>query len=171
MRRQHPLDSVRWVDPATLHANSYNPNRVFTPEMRLLKQSILEDGWTQPIVIRVNGEIVDGFHRWTLAMSDVDVRAASGGLCPVVTLDASRTAADQMIATVRHNRARGQHGILKMGEIVRALLEQGLNPEQIEQRLGMEDEEVSRLSDMRGSPDQAGRESFGQGWVPSSKKK
>lgn len=169
VHRVHPISDVCWVEPATLHANSYNPNKVFTPEMQLLKLSILEDGWTQPIVARTGGEIVDGFHRWTLASTDAEVRAASGDRCPVVYLDGGKSVADQMIATVRHNRARGQHGVLKMGAIVRALLEQGLTPEQIEQRLGMEDEEIERLSDVRSSLEHAGKDSFGKGWVPAGR--
>ena len=71
-----------------------------------------------------------------------------------------------MIATVRFNRARGQHGILKMSAIVRDLQGSGLSQEEIEKRLGMEDEEVSRLTDARPSPEHAGKDFFGKGWVP-----
>jgi ParB-like chromosome segregation protein Spo0J len=164
--KNQPLGNVEWVDPVTLHANHYNPNRVFGTEMDLLKTSILEDGWTQPIVARVDGEIVDGFHRWTLGLRDAEIRAFSNGLVPVVRV-APRAEADQMLATIRHNRARGRHGILHMAEIVRALLAQGLTPKDLEERLGMEREEVERLADMRPAPEKLGRESFGKGWVPA----
>ncbi len=164
--RQHPLSNIRWVDPATLHANDYNPNHVFSPELKLLKLSILEDGWTQPIVVRPDGEIVDGFHRWTLGLKDDEVRAVSGNLVPVVVLAEGKSKSDQIIATVRHNRARGQHGVLKMGAIVRQLQAEGLTAAEIERRLGMDPEERDRLGDMRGSPEKAGKDSFGRGWVP-----
>lgn len=160
-----PVNGVRWVDPATLHANDYNPNKVFPPEMALLKLSILEDGWTTAIVITPEGQVVDGFHRWTLGLRDAEVRAFSGGLVPVVTLR-PRDRASQMMATVRHNRARGSHGVLKMADIVRAISASGLGDDEIMRRLGMDREEVSRLSDARGSPDQAGKDSYGKGWVP-----
>lgn len=166
---QHPLASVQWVKPGELHANQYNPNHVFGPEFELLKLSILEDGWTQPVVAKRSGEIVDGFHRWTLAGRDKDIQELTGGLVPVVYLEGDDLG-DQMISTVRHNRARGQHGILKMGSIVRALKARGLDEEAISKRLGMEREEVDRLSDTRGSPQAGGRESFGRGWVPDPRK-
>jgi ParB-like chromosome segregation protein Spo0J len=161
-----PLNKVDWVDPGELRANSYNPNRVFSPELKLLKLSILEHGWTQPIVARGDGEIIDGFHRWTLAKSDPDIRQLTGGLCPVVRVS-NISREDQMLATIRHNRARGQHGILKMADIVRNLNAAGMNAEMIRDALQMEDEEIERLLDTRESPDQAGVDSFGRGWVPT----
>lgn len=163
---RHPLNEVKWVDPRTLRSNTYNPNRVFTPEMELLKISIMEDGWTQPIVIRPDGEIVDGFHRWTLGSNDPQIMEASDGLVPVVVLeDADK--AHQMMSTVRHNRARGNHGVLKMADIVTGLRELGVSDEDIQRRLGMEFEEVERLGDHRSSPELSGMDSFGRGWVPT----
>lgn len=163
---KQPIASVQWVEPKTLRANHYNPNRVFGPEMRLLKLSILAHGWTQPIVARRDGEIVDGFHRFTLASTDEDIQALTGGLCPVVYLDGI-TAEEQMIATIRHNRARGQHGVLKMGDIVRALLGSGMDSDMVGSLLQMDDEEVERLADITPSPQHAGKDHFGKGWVPT----
>ncbi len=162
---QHPISAVEWVDPATLRSNLYNPNRVFKLELQLLKRSLLEDGWTQPIVARPDGEIVDGFHRWTLGSTDPDVQAMTGGLVPVVRLDPGDEI-HQMASTVRHNRARGQHGILKMGDIVRAAMAAGATEADVCARFGMEPEEVDRLADVRSSPEHAGKDSFGRGWVP-----
>ena len=47
-----PVGKVKWVDRNELNANDYNPNFVAPPELELLKTSIMEDGWTQPIVIQ-----------------------------------------------------------------------------------------------------------------------
>jgi ParB-like chromosome segregation protein Spo0J len=163
--KRHPLQDLKWVAPSVLHANGYNPNHVFGPEMDLLRLSILEDGWTQPIVARAGGEIVDGFHRWTLAQRHPELQV--NGNVPVVYLPDEKSLPDQMLSTIRHNRARGQHGILKMGEIVRTLRDAGLTEEEVERRLGMEAEERERLEDLRTSPAAAGKESFGRGWVPT----
>jgi ParB-like chromosome segregation protein Spo0J len=164
----HLISHVEWVDPATLVANDYNPNKVFLPELELLKQSLLEDGWSNAcILVREPNIVVDGFHRWTLGLRDDQVRAMSGGLVPIVRSKMERSQAQ--LATIRHNRARGQHGILKMGEIVRELRESGLTDDAIQQRLGMEQEEIDRLTDLRSSPELAGKESFGKGWVPTPK--
>jgi hypothetical protein len=72
---------------------------------------------------------------------------------------------------VRHNRARGKHGILRMSEIVRAIADAGIEKDEIQRRLGMDSEELDRLSDMRGSPDMKSKDSFGKGWVPVAEAK
>lgn len=164
-RKPQPLDRVEWVAPETLRANDYNPNRVFTPEMELLRLSILTNGWTQPIVVDPSDVIVDGFHRWTLGSHDAAIRDMSDDLVPIVRIDAV-SAAEARAATVRHNRARGQHGILRMGEIVRAMRAEGVADEKICTMLGMEDEELERLADERPSPERVGMDSFGKAWVP-----
>lgn len=164
-----PLATVEWVDPATLRANDYNPNHVAPPEMRLLKLSIVEDGWTQPIVARADGEIVDGFHRWTLGSKDADVRALTGGMVPVVRIRESTDQAQQRMATIRHNRARGSHAVVRMADIVVDLMDgHGLTLEEVQRRLGMEFEEVDRLHDRGAMPKRGGTGEFGQAWVPTA---
>jgi ParB-like chromosome segregation protein Spo0J len=160
-----PISRVTWVRPDKLRANDYNPNRVFPNEMELIKISLMENGWTQPVVARGDGEIVDGFHRWTLVKIDPEVAALTGGLVPVVFLD-KIDAATQRLATIRHNRARGLHGVLKMGVILQQLREAGLSKVEIMTRLQMEEEEFDRLNETRGAPDRMGKESFGLGWEP-----
>ena len=65
---QFPVLNVKMVPIEKVIANDYNPNKVATPEMELLKHSIEEDGYTQPIVTYYDKEndtyiVVDGFHR------------------------------------------------------------------------------------------------------------
>jgi ParB-like chromosome segregation protein Spo0J len=161
-----PLASVEWVDPRTLRANDYNPNKVARPELALLRLSLLENGWTQPIVARRDGEIVDGFHRWTLGTTDPDVAALAGGLVPVVRL-ADIDPATQRMATIRHNRARGSHAVIRMADIVNDLAAMGVSRPDIAHRLGMDDEEVDRLMDhgrmtKRGT---LGATGFSKGWT------
>lgn len=163
-----PISHVEWVDPETLHSNLYNPNHVFPQEMALLKESLIADGWTSAISVSDDNEIVDGFHRWTLGLKDPDVRALTGGLVPVVKLH-GKTLVQRMAATVRQNRARGQHGIIKMSNIVLEMRKAGSTDAEIVKALGMESEELERLTDLRGSPESAGQESFGRGWVPDPK--
>lgn len=169
---RQPVSRVEWVDPATLRANDYNPNHVAPPEMALLKVSIMENGWTQPIVTRtpVDGiaEVVDGFHRMTLGLHDPDVRALTGGLVPVVRLPDSLDPATQRMATIRHNRARGTHAVVKMADIVLALRDLGQSDEDIGERLGMESEEVARLA-TRGNMLRAGGSAWSRGWVPGTR--
>lgn len=166
---RQPLSRVEWLLCSVLHANDYNPNKVFGPEMELLKISIIENGWTQPVVITPDRQIVDGFHRWTLCKTDKEVARLTAGTVPCVTIRAD--ASTLQMATIRHNRARGQHGLLKMSAILQKLKKQGCSPEVIGQRLQMEPEEVARLLDLRSSPDKASKDSFGKGWIPDSSTK
>lgn len=134
------------------------------PELALLKTSILRSGWTQPIVIRRDYEVVDGYHRWCLS-ADPEIMAMTGGMVPVVFL-AEVDPAEQMMATVRHNRARGTHYVLRMADIVEQLIDvHGLDPAQVEQLLSMEDEEVDRLHDRGSMTKRGSREEFNQGWA------
>lgn len=160
-----PLSSVEWLDRSELRANDYNPNHVAPHELELLKVSILEDGWTQPIVVRDGGEIVDGFHRW-LVSADANISAMTGGLVPVVKLPADLEPAQQRMATIRHNRARGQHAIVKMADIVADMVERlGVPEEEVERRLGMEHEEVRRLVDHGDMLRRHGNGAFSSGWT------
>lgn len=160
-----PVSRVQWVARAKLKANNYNPNRVAPPELDLLRLSILEDGWTSAIVVLPDMTIIDGFHRWTVS-ADPAIRAMTGGLVPVVIVDADPV--HRMMSTVRHNRARGTHAVLRMAEIVRSMVESGLDAGEICKRLGMEDEELERLLDRSGMTVRgtAGMNGFGRAWVP-----
>ena len=154
-----PIGKVEWHPREALSANDWNPNRQAPPEKKLLRLSILENGGTQPIVARVaddgSYQIVDGFHRW-LVSEDADVAALTDGLVPVVFLsDAPDDVA--RLATVRHNRARGTHYVVPMADIVADLIESGMTPEEIGRRLGMDSEEVDRLTD-RGIMTKRGRD-------------
>ncbi|MFZ4266592.1 ParB N-terminal domain-containing protein [Streptomyces arboris] len=162
-----PVSAVQWMPREHLTANHWNPNKQAPPEHRLLKVSILENGWTQPIVARDQAdgtfEIVDGFHRWTLA-ADKEVAALSSGLVPVVVLPPTDPATARM-ATVRHGRARGTHNVLGMADIIRDLLELGLTPDDISARLEMDPEEVDRLADRGNMLTRHAPDTFNQGWT------
>lgn len=163
-REDMPISNVEWVSRDTLKANDYNPNKMAKTELGLLKVSIMEDGWTQPIVARLDGEIVDGFHRWTVS-ADKDVAALTDGLVPVVfirEIDPAR----QRMATIRHNRARGQHYVMSMADIVAELVEEHeVEPAELQKRLGMEKEEVVRLLDRGAMVKRAGNDDFKPAWV------
>lgn len=164
---RQPVSTVEWLDPSELSANTYNPNVVAPPELRLLAVSILEDGWTQPIVARADGEIVDGFHRWRLAVTDPKIAAVAGGLVPVVRL-APADAVHQRMSTIRHNRARGSHHVVRMAEIVRGLLDDGLTPAEVIARLEMESEEVERLAERGRMTERGAGETLSKAWVPDT---
>jgi ParB-like chromosome segregation protein Spo0J len=166
--KEQPISRVQWVSRETLKPNDYNPNKVAPPEMELLITSILEDGWTQPIVVLPDYTIVDGFHRFTVS-GDKRLMERFGGMIPTVMIDIDPV--HRQMSTIRHNRARGTHGILPMAHIVQNIINEGVSKEEVQARLGMEDEEVDRLVDRAGMPEQAERKQagFGSSWKPKAK--
>jgi hypothetical protein len=77
--------------------------------------------------------------------------------------------AQQQMATIRHNRARGTHGVLEMSNIVSDMVKkQGLSGDEIMKRLGMEKEEVVRLLFRNGIPKSEvfKDKEFSQAWQP-----
>lgn len=144
MNLREPLSTLQWVDHDKLHANDYNPNRVSKQNLELLKQSILTNGWTLPIVVRPDYTIIDGFHRWMVSGQE-PLRSMLGGQVPCVIVQ-HKDHAEDMYGTVTHNRARGEHLLEPMKHIVQELLKEGKTVDEIGKQLGMKPEEIFRLS-------------------------
>lgn len=140
-----PLDTLKWVDRNIVKPNDYNPNKVSKQNLELLKQSILTNGWTLPIVVRPDYTIIDGFHRWTVAGQE-PLNTMLKNKVPVVIVD-HKDKAGNMYGTVTHNRARGTHLLGPMKAIVKELLSDGKTVDEIGKQLGMRPEEIFRLSD------------------------
>ena len=143
MNIKEPLSTLQWVDRNKLHANDYNPNKVSKQNMELLKQSIITNGWTMPIVVRPDYTIIDGFHRWLIS-GEEPLKTELGGMVPVVIVK-HKDKAEDMYGTVTHNRARGEHLLEPMKHIVKELIDEGKSIEEIGKQLGMKPEEIFRL--------------------------
>lgn len=148
-----PVYNVRAVPIEKIQANAYNPNSVAPPEMKLLYQSIKEDGYTMPIVCYHlpdidKYEIVDGYHRYRTMLEHKDIYEREHGLLPVVTID--KDISNRMASTIRHNRARGSHSIELMTNIVAELVESGMSDSWILKNIGMDAEELLRLKQLSG---------------------
>jgi len=166
--RNEPVDCVLWVGANTVEANDYNPNVVAPPEMKLLKRSILEDGYTQPIVTWVdNGrrEVVDGFHRNRVGKEDKEVKKRILGYLPVTTVNEWRTdRGDRIASTIRHNRARGRHVIEGLTNIVIELSRRKWSDKRIARELGMDPDEVLRLKQISGLAEMFADREFSEAW-------
>jgi ParB-like chromosome segregation protein Spo0J len=169
--KTEPVDCVLWVPCSEVAANDYNPNSVAPPEMKLLETSIMEDGYTQPIVAWRNEdhyEVVDGFHRNRVGKESISVKARIHGHLPIVPINAGRTdLGDRMASTIRHNRARGKHKITAMCDIVRSLVKRNWSDEKIAKELGMESDEVLRFRQIGGLAEVFGSGGFSKAWDPS----
>lgn len=148
-----PVYNVKAVPVEKIRANSYNPNAVAPPEMKLLELSIWEDGYTMPIVCYYipesdTYEIVDGFHRYTVMLTSKRIRDRENGMMPVVTID--KPLSNRMASTIRHNRARGAHSIELMSNIVAELTKSGMSDAWILKNIGMDADELLRLKQISG---------------------
>jgi len=148
-----PVYNVIAVPLSKIQANSYNPNAVAPPEMKLLELSIWEDGYTMPIVCyhlpEVDKyEIVDGFHRYTVMKMSSRIRDREHGMMPVVVID--KPLSNRIASTIRHNRARGTHSIELMSNIVSELVQSGMSDAWILKNIGMDADELLRLKQITG---------------------
>lgn len=165
---EEPVDLVTWIEQGQIAANDYNPNNVAPPEMELLRVSIAQDGYTQPIVAWVRDdvhEVVDGFHRNRVGRECEDVAKRVKGYLPVTTINADRAdRGDRIAATIRHNRARGKHAIGSMSEIVVELKRRNWSDAKIGKELGMDPDEVLRLSQISGLAEMFSDREFSEAW-------
>jgi ParB-like chromosome segregation protein Spo0J len=168
--KNEPVDCVVWVKNNQVQANDYNPNKVAPPEMELLEISIMNDGYTQPIVTWPNMEkdameVIDGFHRNRVGKESKIVNKRVHGYLPIVTIrNEQSNKNDRIASTIRHNRARGKHQINAMSEIVIELKNRNWNNARIAKQLGMDEEEVLRLCQISGLEHLFNDNDFSKAW-------
>lgn len=166
--KNEPVDCVLWVESEAIQANDYNPNSVAAPEMELLRLSIREDGYTQPIVaFHEDGGyiVVDGFHRNRVGKECQDIRERIKGYLPITIVRNDRKEIDdRMASTIRHNRARGKHQVEGMSNIVLELSRRNWSDEKIAKQLGMDPDEVLRLKQITGLAELFSDREFSEAW-------
>jgi hypothetical protein len=167
--KNEPVDFVKWVKNDNVTANDYNPNKVAPPEMQLLEVSILNDGYTQPIVTFPNDEkveVIDGFHRSRVGKESKLVKERVNGYLPTVIIRKEVSDRNARIAsTIRHNRARGKHQVSAMSEIVMELKNRNWNNKRIARELGMDEDEILRLCQISGLETMFKDADFNRSWV------
>ena len=169
MAFKSPVYSVIPVPIEKIVPNTYNPNAVAPPELRLLYDSIREDGYTMPIVCYYSKTqdkyvIVDGFHRYRIMLEHPDIYVREGGMLPVSVID--KPLDHRMASTIRHNRARGSHDVDLMSNIVKELHELGRSDAWIAKHIGMDKDEILRLKQITGLAALFKDVKFGTAWQP-----
>ncbi|EHQ8829090.1 ParB-like nuclease domain-containing protein, partial [Enterococcus faecalis] len=158
-----PVLNVKLVPLTKIIANDYNPNKVAPPEMDLLELSIIEDGYTQPLVCYYDGNfdryiLIDGFHRYRVAKERLSLSEV-----PVTVIN--RSLENRIASTIRHNRARGTHEVGKMEVVVKNLVDKGWNDTKIAKKLGMDMEEVFRFKQSSGLKEAFSNHEFSKSWI------
>lgn len=170
MNHKSPVYDVIAVPIDKIKPNSYNPNAVAPPEMKLLYLSIREDGYTMPIVCYYSETddtyiIVDGFHRYRIMLEYPDIYEREQGMLPVSVIN--KPLDHRMASTIRHNRARGNHNVDLMSNIIRELHDIGRSDAWISKHLGMERDEILRLKQITGLTALFKDVNFGLAWQPA----
>lgn len=166
---ESPVYHVIAVPIEKVRANTYNPNKIAPPEMQLLYESIKADGYTMPVVCYYDREedvyiIVDGFHRYRIMLEHEDIYEREKGRLPVSVID--KPIDQRMASTIRHNRARGNHDVDLMSNIVKELHELGRSDAWISRHLGMDKDEILRLKQITGLAALFKDVNFGRAWRP-----
>ena len=167
--KTYELIKENGVPVEKIKPNTYNPNAVAPPEMKLLYDSIKADGYTMPIVCYYDKDedlyiIVDGFHRYRIMLENQDIYDREQGMLPVSVINKSLD--QRMASTIRHNRARGNHDVDLMSNIVKELHELGRSDAWISRHLGMDKDEILRLKQITGLAALFKDVNFGQAWQP-----
>lgn len=170
MEYKSPVYNVIAVPVEKIKANTYNPNAVAPPEMKLLYESIKADGYTMPVVCYYSKAqdiyvIVDGFHRYRIMLEHQDIYDREKGMLPVSVID--KPIDQRMASTIRHNRARGSHDVELMSNIVKELHELGRSDSWISKHLGMDKDEILRLKQITGLAALFKDVKFGKAWRPA----
>ena len=93
-----------------------------------------------------------------------DIYERENGMLPVSVID--KPISNRMASTVRHNRARGNHDVDLMSNIVKELHEIGRSDAWISKHLGMDKDELLRLKQITGLAALFRDVNFGKAWQP-----
>lgn len=144
-------------------ANTYNPNHVSDDKLELLRQSIIDNGFAFPIVVIWDGEleqfvVVDGFHRYLIS-SDKWL-----GLSHVPVAVLTHDASQRMVATWQFNKARGSHEVDLDADLIRALIQQGMEEDEITKHLGIDLDTVHRYKQLTGMAELFQNAQYSMSW-------
>lgn len=168
-----PIYNVIKVPLSKIQTNDYNPNVMAPPELELLKKSILEDGYTMPVVCYYmkdidRYEIVDGFHRYKIMQLSETIKEREDSCLPVAVIN--KPLSHRVASTIRHNRARGVHSIERMVDIIQQLVESGMSDSWIIDNIGMDREEILRLKQISGLASLFKDKEFSKSWKAMDEK-
>lgn len=147
MQIKYPVMETKMVKYEDVKANNYNPNSVPEDKMKLLKQSIIDNGFLFPIITIYDHDlekyvIVDGFHRYTV-LGQLKQKEI-----PIIVLE--HDIQQRMYTTVQMNKAKGVHQVDLDADIIKTLIENGEDEEEISKHLGIDIETIHRYKNLTG---------------------
>ena len=87
------------------------------------------------------------------------------GYLPITIINSEKAGrGDRIASTIRHNRARGKHGVEAMADIVLDLKRRNWSDKKISKKLGMEPDEILRLTQIKGLAEIFKDREFSMAW-------
>jgi ParB-like chromosome segregation protein Spo0J len=159
-----PCANTIIVNRDLIKANTYNPNGMPDHKKQDLMESIQMSGFSFPVAAWWDNDqglfvIVDGFHRWLVSGYD----GLGMSHVPVAPLD-HLTPSERMMATWLFNKARGFHQVDLDAELIRSLIEQGVDEDEIAKTLGVDLETVHRYKQVTGIADLFKNTNYSMPW-------
>lgn len=155
------------VPSTSVKPPSWKTTHILRPDMTLLKTSMIESGWLQPLVVRLADQtIIDGTSRWHIACSEERFVKRHGSSVPVIYHDVDEV--DAMVLHVRLNRAKGfVHPVLLSKVVKRILNSNKYGDMELATILSMSDDEIELLAtgDLLKRKDLEKYE-YSRAWIP-----
>lgn len=148
--------------------NDYNPNKMQFKILKLLKTSIIEDGFLFPILVIHSKDadqyvVVDGFHRYK-AMQQL-----KQDFIPAVVLN--RDISERRIMTVRMNKTRGVHQLEGDKANFQNLLEEGkYSLPELSEKMALEAEQIVIYKKKGSIVEEYTDHSFSNAWERNKEK-
>lgn len=157
---------IEYVPSSGIMPADWRANYVLKPDMDLLRLSMTDFGWLQPIIVRVaDMTIIDGTHRWVIA-GEANFIRKHGQDVPVIFVDCDEI--DAMLMHVRMNRARGEIFAKQFSRLLKkVVLSDKYSDEDLGILLVMSDDEVDlMLSGGLLKQRKIPQHQYSRAWVP-----
>ncbi len=158
---------ISFVDNRKLKVSKWGVGSILRPDKMLLKESMIEYGWVQPIVVKKSDEaIIDGYQRYLISIEEDKFVKKYGRLVPVIYKDVDEVEA--IILHIRLNRARGAVNSYALSRAVKRLISSGkYDDNDLSNLFLMHDDEIDLLmSDGLLKKKNWQKYEYSRAWVP-----
>ena len=109
------------VSNKVLKISPWGATSILRPEKMLLRVSLLEHGWLQPLVVRSSDNtIIDGYQRYLISVDEDKFVKKHGSSIPVLYQDVDEI--DAMVLHVRLNRAKGSVNSYALSRLIKRII-------------------------------------------------
>ncbi len=149
-----PVYGTKAIHVSQIRPSSYRQNDFAPLEMKLLHESVKNDGYTLPIVCYYDKDeeiyiIVDGYYRYRVIVEYADIYEREKGFLPVVVIPKPCTG--RLASTIRHNWTQIGYGKKNIRQIFDRIHDLNLSDRWLADQLCMDQHEFDRLRKMLDS--------------------